>query len=248
MSRRDLNITTKIQHEDYKNIVLFHGWGFDNNIFNSLELSLIDKFNIYKVDLPGFGLSSQMDWESFTEILSSRLPDSFILFGWSMGGLFATKVAISFKDRVSHLINVASSPKFIREEGWPGIDDRVFQNFYTELVKNKENALTEFINLQLKESEVDRNLLLNNNFSIDALKNGLSILREWDLREHISKLTIPVAYMYGKRDAIVPMRLYKYMQKYYPDFQYNLFNKSAHVPFISEMDLFVDTISSFTNT
>ena len=106
-----LNITV---HGRGKALVLLHGWGFDSQIWHSIQPELSNRYQLYLVDLPGFGLSPSVDWENFKSILLKQLPAHFAIAGWSMGGLFATRLAIEAPCRVSHLLNIASSPCFIR--------------------------------------------------------------------------------------------------------------------------------------
>src|SRR4051794_40125898 len=91
-------------------LVLLHGWGFNQEIWFSLIPVLETNFTLYLVDLPGFGESSLMSWDDFKTSLLSQLPASFAILGWSLGGLFATKLAIEEEGRISHLVNLTTSP------------------------------------------------------------------------------------------------------------------------------------------
>lgn len=70
---------------------------------------------MYLVDLPGFGNSGLVGWEDFKKCLLRYLPQEFALIGWSLGGLYATRLALE-TDRCSHLLNIAASPCFIKKE------------------------------------------------------------------------------------------------------------------------------------
>lgn len=100
-----LHIRTKGQGHP---LVLFHGFGFDSSIWSPIESKLSSKYQLYLVDLPGFGRSELMPWDEFSQKLYATLPNQFALLGWSMGGLYATKMAYESPSRVSHLINIAS--------------------------------------------------------------------------------------------------------------------------------------------
>lgn len=220
-----------------KPLVLFHGWGFDHKIWLPLAEELGQVYQLYLVDLPGFGGSSLMGWQLFKQILLEQLPRQFALAGWSLGGLFATRLALEESPRLSHLINIASSPHFIKDEGWPGIERKVFEHFFTNLAANPQQTIAEFIALQLKnQSYAYKN---QHQPSIESLEAGLQILADWDFREPLHTYNKPACFMFGRLDAITPRVTMTAMQKRYPNFQYVMFDKAAHMPFLSDQTEFI---------
>jgi pimeloyl-[acyl-carrier protein] methyl ester esterase len=220
--------------------VLFHGWGFDHRIWYDLADVLQDKYCLYLVDLPGFGASSLMSWEHFKQKLFEQLPAQFALLGWSMGGLFATRLALEDSKQISHLVNIGSSPRFIKKKGWPGIDRLVFDNFFHNLANDPQAVISEFVGLQLQ----------NHSFrypneqmpEVLSLQVGLEILADWDLREPLFKFNKPTCFMFGRLDAITPRVTMSAMQKVYPNFDYYMFDKAAHMPFLSHRDEFITVL------
>jgi pimeloyl-[acyl-carrier protein] methyl ester esterase len=231
MNSPNLNITHTGQG---KALVFFHGWGFDQSIWKSVCQEMSQDFSVYLVDLPGFGYSSMMNWERFKSLLTAKLPPQFALIGWSMGGLLATRLAMELPERVMQLINLASSPCFIRTADWPGIEKKTLDNFLTALLQNPLQTLEQFIALQLSGMHVAQTQVP----SQDALEQGIRILADWDLRGQLRQSTVPTAYFFGRLDAIVPKTTLPRMRSDYPDFDYVLFKKSAHVPFLTEQRLF----------
>jgi pimeloyl-[acyl-carrier protein] methyl ester esterase len=226
-----------------KPLVLFHGWGFDSEIWLPLIPQLEQFCEVYLVDLPGFGHTPMMAWEAFKEDLLVRLPKQFALAGWSMGGLYATRMALEETDRLSCLINITSSPRFILDDSWPGVSKEVFINFYNNLSTNLDATLSEFIALQLKKSKA--HFSLGKKPSQEGLASGLHILDHWDFREPLHKLSLPTCYMFGRLDPITPSKTMAAMKLDYPDFKYVLFNKAAHMPFLSHMEDFISEIKGF---
>ena len=160
-----------------------------------------------------------------------------------MGGLYSTRLAIEEPERVQFLLNINSSPRFIADNLWPGVSKELFINFYKNLATDINKTLKEFIALQLN----------NKQFSFaqgfmptrEGLEYGLNILDTWDLREGIKNLTQPACFMFGRLDRIIPVKTMNAMQLLYPDFKYVLFNKAAHMPFLSHTELFVTEILEF---
>lgn len=235
-------------------LVFFHGWGFDQSVWSSLRDVLMVDYRVYLVDLPGFGLSPMMGWSSFKSELLEIVPNPFALAGWSMGGLLATRFASESPEHLTHLINIATSPRFVQEEQWPGIDKHLFNAFYQNLLCDPIEVLSEFIAIQLNIPRIElRTHPLPNNIlkrfershSTEALSGGLNILLNWDMREALSQLTIPVCYLFGRLDKVVPKATYTMMMQQFPAFNYVLFPKAGHVPFLSHQTLFVQELNRF---
>lgn len=224
-------------------VVFFHGWGFDSSVWAPIVSELQTKYTLILVDLPGFGKSPLKEWEQFKTSLLNTLPARFSLAGWSLGGLFATRLAIEAPERVVRLLNITSSPRFINEEKWPGIDGAVFEQFNHKLSTDLPKALRDFVALQSNNKLED--YTQNTQPSLQGLSSGLGILETWDLRKDLHTLSIPTCYLFGRLDPITPARTMKAMQRLYPQFNYLLFNKSAHMPFLSHTQEFIAEFTGF---
>ena len=233
----NLNITI---HGHGKPLVLFHGWGYDNQIWHAVLPALSCQYQLYLVDLPGFGLSDYMDWNEFKFVLLKKLPEQFALAGWSMGGLFATRLAIDAPTRVTHLLNIASSPRFIKDKHWPGVEREAFVAFYDNLATDPAKTLAQFMGLQWQG-----HTLPSRTPSLISLAAGLDALLTWDLRDSLAELTIPVCFLFGRLDTITPRKLMMTMQDRYPNFDYKMFHQAAHVPFLSHREQFSELLNEF---
>jgi pimeloyl-[acyl-carrier protein] methyl ester esterase len=234
-----MNLNIQIKGKG-KPLVLFHGWGFDHRIWLKLAEALEGKYQFYLVDLPGFGASSDMDWEDFKYKLSEKIPQQFALAGWSMGGLFATRLALEKPQQVSYLINIASSPFFIQKKGWPGIKRSVFENIFRDLSKDPREVVSQFISSQSQNQS--SNYCLEKIPALKSLKAGLDILINWDLREPLLHFNKPACFIFGRLDAITPRVLMTAMQKNYPNFEYVMFDKASHMPFLSHQNEFITVL------
>ncbi len=222
-------------------LVLFHGWGFDSQIWMKLVPHLAENYQVILVDLPGFGQSTMMSWELFKHQLVNQLPRKFAVLGWSMGGLYATRLALEESGRVTHLVNITSSPRFLLDDDWPAVSADLFEQFYQKLLDAPEVTLKEFIALQ----NVSHDLVLEHQPSEEGLKLGLDILAQWDFRQQLVTFDRPACYMFSRLDPIVPIKLMQAMQSLYPNFNYVFFKRAAHMPFLSHMDLFLEEIKRF---
>jgi pimeloyl-[acyl-carrier protein] methyl ester esterase len=223
-------------------LVFFHGWGFDSQIWLPL-IPALPNYQMILVDLPGFGLTPMMDWKSFKEHLLTQLPAEFALAGWSLGGLYATRLAIEEPHRVKALLNITSVPRFISDTLWPAVAKDVFANFHNNLSKDITQTLNDFIALQVNKNKIRFDLGVFP--SKEGLESGLDILASWDLRQGLHTLQVPVCFMFGRLDPITSIKTMNVMEIVYPDFKYVLFHRAAHMPFLSHTDLFITEITGF---
>lgn len=217
----------------------------------------MEDYRVYCIDLPGFGLSPMMDWPSFKSELLGLVPNQFALVGWSMGGLLATRLASEAPEHLTHLVNIATSPKFVQEGQWPGVDQHLFDTFYQNVWYDPIEVLSEFIAIQfnLPRIALTTHPMLNTLLkrmkrphAREALCAGLDILRHWDMRDALAQVTIPVCYVFGRLDKIVPKATYTRMMQQFPAFDYVLFPKAGHMPFFSHPALFEQTLNRFLNS
>lgn len=200
-----------------KDLVLLHGWGFNSDLFNPLVEQYKSQYRITVIDLPGHGRSDNVDGgiDEWCDEIITILPDNPILLGWSLGGLLAINIATKVK--LSQLILLASSPKFVKTNDWfYGVDEDNFHQFSDALSLNLSKGLKRFVSLQSKEKIQLKSL----NQSIDtlpatitALNQGLNILLMSDLRHQFRRLKIPLQIILGERDTLIPISIAKWYKQ-----------------------------------
>jgi len=199
-----------------KDLVLLHGWGFNSDLFGGFVEKNKNQYRITKIDLPGHGRSNDVNGglDEWCNEIIKILPNDPILLGWSLGGLLAIKIASKIK--ISKLILVASSPKFVRSEGWSyGIDADNFQQFSDALQLNLSKGLKRFVSLQTQD-KIQLKIL---NQSIDkfpastqALNQGLEILLNTNLIDEFKQLKNSTQIVLGERDTLIPIEIEKWYQ------------------------------------
>jgi pimeloyl-[acyl-carrier protein] methyl ester esterase len=149
---------------------------------------------------------------------------------------------------------VASTPCFAAREDWQfGMEQIVLEKFAAELEQNHAATLRRFITLQLRGSENERELLAmlrERLFSrgepdMQALRTGLTILRDVDLRgelANVSQLTLVIA---GERDKLTPPEALRYLAQHMPAARLVEVKGAAHAPFLSHPDEFVQQLKIF---
>lgn len=225
-------------------LVLFHGWGFNSEIWQDILPTLQKQFRVTILDLPGFGRSlwniNHYQLSTVCEALLSILPNHAIYLGWSLGGLIATYLAINYPEKVDLLINVCMSPCFLEKKNWPGISADVLNKFIKLAEINPKRLLIEFAKMQLKSDEGNdnnQNLLTEIIFRFDIpenriLINSLMCLYETDLRDEIKTIEIPQYYFFGKHDLIVPINVAENLLDHVHSERIKIID-SGHLPFLN---------------
>jgi pimeloyl-[acyl-carrier protein] methyl ester esterase len=196
-------------------LVLLHGWGLHGGVFAPLVERLAADFQLHLVDLPGHGhsrrcaLPLELD-ECATQILGQTPAAPWI--AWSLGGLFALRAA-ALSTQVQALALVAATPRFVRAADWPhAVEPEVFAQFARELEQDHGTTLQRFLALDTLGSDQARSelrtlkdtLYARGEPSPAALRQGLSLLQDSDLRASLPCLRIPSLWLSGRRDRLVP--------------------------------------------
>ncbi len=237
-------------------ISLLHGWGMNAGVFEPFSRQLARHFRVHRADLPGYGLSSRIpqdDFEQQVELLAQALPAS-VLVGWSMGGLYAIALARRYPKQFSQLVLVSSNPCFVQRDDWPcGMQAEVFNEFAESLLEDWQATIRRFIGLQVQGAAQARSLIRTINELLvkggapapEALRFGLQLLLEQDLRQDLRKLSIPVLVILGQRDKLVPASLAQQLPELNPLIRVECVSRSSHAPFLSDSDHVEKLISEF---
>ncbi|MEY3880167.1 MAG: pimeloyl-[acyl-carrier protein] methyl ester esterase [Pseudomonadota bacterium] len=243
---------TKIHLETFgkgKSIVLVHGWAMHTGIWREFAQCLALNYQVICVDLPGHGQSDKIEpftLERISDELVNALPkEACCWLGWSLGATVVLDIAARYPERVAALILLAGNPSFPHSsEGtneWPGMDNRLLDNFADHLAKNCQATLLRFLSLQvsgLPEHKVFLKKLKSAVLECPApdkktLQGGLDILKQKDLRSVLSRLNIPVSVILGGLDTLVPVAVGQKMQQLLPSLELNIIDRAGHLPFLS---------------
>lgn len=197
-----------------KPVVLIHGWGVNARVWEPVQ-ALLPCPNL-ALDLPGYGTRTADTCPNQLADLASdllaRAPANAIWVGWSLGGMVALEAARQAPARISQLLLICSTPRFVRSADWPfGTDIDQFRQFAGSLAKDYARALRRFLLLQAGSgTAADRSLasriadLCSSSPAPSAatLAAGLCILEQTDLRESLPSLQVPIGLIGGALDSI----------------------------------------------
>ncbi len=236
-------------------LILLHGWGWHSGIWNTLIPQLIHSFEVYCIDLPGFGkspLSSQSyEIQEVAEQIFSIVPETATWLGWSLGGMIAWWIALRYPAKVERLITIGSSPRFVAAPDWPGVDLQVLDNFKKLLLQDTHKTLVDFLELQLRGSVHYQELfssLKNQLFtehtlpSHETLLASLSLLSTLDLRHELHKMQCPSVHIFGSNDTLVPASVVPLIQSLLSYGQCEVIKRSGHMPFLTHGEVVRDCV------
>lgn len=241
-------------------LVLLHGWGFHSAIWNSLLPALSEAYRVFLVDLPGHGHSPLpadgiYSLDALAAQLAAELPDG-IWLGWSLGGLLAQRIALTYPAKVQALALVASSPRFVQDGDWPCAMTREnLRAFGAQLRENGPATLNRFLALQVHGSAAARPLLKqlradfkDNPAQPQALDAALALLENTDLRAELRRLGCPSWLCLGEKDTLVPACLASAWSALLPNqgtHSQCRIARAAHLPFLSHPADFMTHLQGF---
>ncbi len=186
-----------------KNLIFLHGWGVSSKIFKPLFYFLRNDFEIYAVDLPGFGaapIENQMSLKDYAEfvldfIQKNKIKDP-IVAGHSFGGAAAAKSALLYPESISKLVLIGSAA--IRE---PDLKIRalakaakIFKKFFPE---KSRAAVLKILNLGETDYAKIENPVLKETFK--------KIIKE-NLAAELAAIKIPTLVVWGEKDEATPLK------------------------------------------
>ena len=238
-------------------LVMIHGWAMHGGIFAPLSERLSRDFRLHLVDLPGHGHNREyqpgaLDPAAVARAVAAATPPA-IWLGWSLGGLVAQRAALDLPRQVQGLIEIASSPCFVRTQNWThGVPASIFREFGSGLVAAFRPAIERFLaletlgsaNAQEELRELKVHVFERGDPSEQALLDGLGILDRSDHRDELASLHAPSLWIAGRRDRLVPAAAMQWAAAQSGQGQY-LEISAGHAPFLSHADEVAAAILAF---
>lgn len=229
-------------------LVLLHGWAMHGGVFAPLLPYLEHDFHLHLVDLPGHGHSREsplpLALDACVEAIAARVPDSAIWCGWSLGGLMALHAAARGIP-MRALAMLCATPCFVAREDWPhGMGAQVFTDFAHGLHYDWQGTLERFLALEAFGSAHARDelrslrtaLLARGKPALTGLADGLDLLQHTDLRPALPQLSLPTAWIAGRRDRLVNPRAMQAAAEATPHARLGIIEGAGHAPFLTHAD------------
>lgn len=245
-------------------LVLLHGWGLNSAVWqpfiDNLSCDFKEVFTVITVDLPGFGTNVDVKVSPYSlanvcQQMASTFQQPAIYLGWSLGGLVATQMALTYPKQVLALINVASSPCFVEDEqvSWPGIKPKILEAFHQQLSVDTRKTIDGFLKIQAMGSphirqdikQIARLVMQQSMPSKNTLDESLKLLETSDFRAQLKNITQPFFRLYGSADSLVPKSVANLVTPLTNNSEMYIFPRASHAPFISHLDDFSTIITKW---
>jgi len=236
-------------------LVFMHGWSGSIQVWHGQTEYFSGKWPVQCVNLPGHGGAPDVPDGAWTDRLRGALPDrSYVLVGWSLGGMLSLQLAHACPDRLAGLVLASSTPCFRAKAGWMhGCPGEEFSEFRRALEEDAGKLLGQFFTLMLHGDALSgsrRNAIAEEVIdrrrppSTQALRTGLQILDRLDLRPLLVDIRVPTLVMHGEYDAVVPVAAGRYLAEHLPEASLHVMH-CGHAPHLTQTDEFNHTLEAW---
>jgi pimeloyl-[acyl-carrier protein] methyl ester esterase len=240
-------------------LVLLHGWGAHNRVWDELAVRLDKDLNkdltVIAADWPVHD-AAPCSIERTVDQLAAAAPAQCLVAGWSLGGQLALAWARRYPQQVKRLILIAATPRFVSAADWShGMAPEVFAEFSASLARDAAATLRRFLLLQTQGDaqvrkvarQLEAALVLQAQPDSRVLIETLCWLETSDLRATLPEITQPTLVIHGERDRITPPAAAEYLAAQLPHARLVLLGGAAHVPFMSDPDATCRLMTDFCN-
>ncbi len=234
-------------------LVLIHGWAMHGGVLQPLVDALAGRCTMHVVDLPGHGYSRDcglpLEPHACAVAIAAATPPA-IWLGWSMGGLIALTAALDLPQQVRGLAMLCATPKFVRDVSWPhGSDGALVHQLASDLEMDYRATLDRFLALETLGSadphaelrHLRQLVFARGEPDLRILQEGIHLLETSDLRSDLSHLTVPSAWIAGRRDRLVPPPAMAWSASQC-DGDYHEIPQAGHAPFFGHVDALVQAL------
>lgn len=196
-------------------LLLLHGWGLHSEFFRPWASLLAPQCRIHLIDLPGHGHSPAVEPYTLDAMAAAvanamqAVAPTYAVAGWSLGGAVALRLAIDFPDAVSHVVTLASSPRFLRADDWQhATTPHALELLRAGLARDYTGTLAQFFELNMAGKFRDHADALaalavkRPAVRPEVLAPGVALTSGVDLRDEVAAIRAPLLAISGRLDRL----------------------------------------------
>jgi pimeloyl-[acyl-carrier protein] methyl ester esterase len=243
---------------DSSAVVLLHGWALHGGLLEPLAARLRGAHRVFCPDLPGHGSRPFSppfrDLAGLAAAVAADLPPACTLVGWSLGGLVAARLAAQGCPAVRRLVLLSSTPRFVSGDGWEhGLAPGLVADFAAELEHDYHGLVRRFLALQARGDDRQGESLRQLRAAVfargepdpAALRAGLEVLLEADLRREVAAIAVPTLVVAGEHDRLTPAAASAWLAAAIPGARLERVAGAGHAPFLSQPEAVGAALSGF---
>lgn len=226
-------------------VVFLHGWLVKASIWNQVieRLNRLGNYNIYALDLPGFGksqgLKDNFDLEGYVQAVKGFIEKlelkNVCLVGHSFGGRIAIKFSAEYPEFVERLVLVDSA----------GFTDKSFRKRFIVFLSKFFGPLFYLPVIKLlrpKFYTIIGSDYFNTN--VDLRPTFLKIVNE-DLTEYLPKISVLTLIIWGEDDGDTPLAFAEKLKANIANSELKILEGAEHISFLDKPDEFVEELIKF---
>ncbi len=228
-------------------LILLHGWGCDQTIFNACRSYMAQSYRVYTFDLPGFGLSTEPDavWgtQDYVDMLHSFVEESLIESPILMGHSFGGRISILYasQHRVGKMILVDAA----------GIVPRRSANYYFKIYTFKfmrvlcQTLLPKAVAQRIIDKKRSKSGSSDYSSASPKMRAILSKVVNEELTPVMPKISAPTLLFWGDADTSTPISDARTMEKLIPNAGLVVATGCGHYSFLESRGLFDAVVKNF---
>jgi len=239
-----------------RNIAFISGWGLSSSVFDALKQELSGSFQFYNVALPVEKNADCSGLDSILEYFREQMPERCHIIAWSLGAMFAARLAERWPERVASLTSLCANAKFTATDTWPcAMEAETFARFKNDFLDDWQKTAQRFVGLQVLGLKKRRAVLASlKEYSYLRDENqgqafeALQWLTELDNREYLKKITVPQCHIFGCEDALVPRGAAESIEELISANERNtihILEEAGHLPHVACPDQLAPIINHF---
>ncbi|HET7776594.1 MAG TPA: alpha/beta fold hydrolase [Azospira sp.] len=237
-------------------LALLHGWGLDSRAWDGVAPLLEPHFALTRLQLPGYPGRADLADSSVAatvDALLGELPQPTLLLGWSLGGQIAQLMAARAPQRITGLVLVGTSPRFVCDDGWPHGQPASLLATFSGAVSLLPGPVLPRFNALINQGDsrakdLTRQLAPLTKAPLPdtaALLRGLDWLRDLDLRPLAARLSCPALVIHGEADALMPLAAARWLAAHLPQASLQVMPGAAHTPFLHDPEGFARGLAAW---
>jgi sigma-B regulation protein RsbQ len=246
-------------------LVFVHGFGCDQFMWRFVAPAFADRYRVVLLDLLGAGHSDLAAYSpdryatldahaaDLLAVLHALDIPQAVVIGHSVSAMIGVLAAVQEPARVSKLVLVAPSPRFLNDEGYTGGFERADIEELLEAMDNNylgwASAITPVIMGHPERPELT--VELNNSFCRTDPTIARHFARVTFLSDHRADLPLvrtPTLILQCASDALAPQVVGTYIQQHLPGSQLVVIDTTGHCPHLSAPQSTAAAIEQFLNS